>query len=169
MSRANRTGTEPGANTTDPDVRVMRDQKSYVAGYNGQLVAARGQVIVGAMLCRHPVDRALLHHCWTPPPAADPGRHTAEAAYRAGRPRYVSEENIARADADGLRLLAPLAKDPDRHRARTPQRTLHLDRLPPTPAPGGGCCIRAAATTARCGPAPWNKYSGNSRPARSSP
>ena len=37
--RANRAGTEPRANITDPDVRVMRNQKGYVAGYNGQ---ARG-------------------------------------------------------------------------------------------------------------------------------
>ena len=45
---------------------------------------------------------------------------------------HVSEDNFARADSDGLRLLAPPAKDPGRHRARTPQRTLHLDRLPAT-------------------------------------
>jgi transposase len=36
--RANRAGTEPRANITDPDVRVMRSQKGYVAGYNGQLI-----------------------------------------------------------------------------------------------------------------------------------
>jgi len=45
---------------------------------------------------------------------------------------YVNEENFARADADGLRLLAPLAKDLDLHRARTPQRTLHMDQFPAT-------------------------------------
>ena len=45
--RANRAGTEPRANTTDPDVRVMRNQKGYVAGYNGQLVVTADQVIVG--------------------------------------------------------------------------------------------------------------------------
>jgi len=39
----------------------MRSQKGYVAGYNGQLVVTTGQVIVGAMLSRHPVDRTLLH------------------------------------------------------------------------------------------------------------
>jgi hypothetical protein len=44
---------------------------------------------------------------------------------------YVSEETFARADAGGLRLLAPLAKDPGR-RARAPERALHLDRLPAT-------------------------------------
>ncbi len=45
---------------------------------------------------------------------------------------YVSEENFARADAGGLRLLAPLAKDPDKPGARAPQRALHLDQLPAT-------------------------------------
>jgi transposase len=39
--RANRAGTEPRANITDPDVRVMRNQKGYVAGYNGQLAPAK--------------------------------------------------------------------------------------------------------------------------------
>jgi hypothetical protein len=45
---------------------------------------------------------------------------------------YVSEENFARADAGGLRLLAPLAKDPARRRQRAPQRPRNLDRLPAT-------------------------------------
>jgi transposase len=33
--RPNRNNTEPRANITDPDVRVMRNQKGYLAGYNG--------------------------------------------------------------------------------------------------------------------------------------
>jgi hypothetical protein len=70
--RTNRNNTPPRANITDPDVRVMRNQKGYVAGYNGQLVVTVQQVIVGALLSRHPVDRTLLHplpgHL---PPAAD--------------------------------------------------------------------------------------------------
>jgi transposase len=131
--RTNRNNTEPRANTTDPDVRVMRNQKGYVAGYNGQLVVTMRQVIVGAMLSQHPVDRTLLH------PLLDTCRQQlADAGIKpelrtvladAG---YVSEETFARADSDGLRLLAPLAKDPGRHRARTPQKTLHLDKLPAT-------------------------------------
>ena len=48
---------------------------------------------------------------------------------------YVSEENFARADAGGLRLLAPLAKDPGtdtgRHH-RAPRRTRHLGEYPAT-------------------------------------
>jgi hypothetical protein len=45
---------------------------------------------------------------------------------------YVSEENFARADAGGLLLLAPLAKDPARRRQRAPQRPRNLGRLPAT-------------------------------------
>jgi hypothetical protein len=64
--RANHNNTEPRANTTDPDVRVMRNQKGYVAGYNGQLVVTAQQVIVETMLSQHPVDRTLLPPSWTP-------------------------------------------------------------------------------------------------------
>ena len=131
--RASRAGTEPRANITDPDVRVMRNQKGYVAGYNGQAVVTAGQVIIGAMLSRHPVDRTLLH------PLLDQCRDQLAAAGIRPQLRtvladsgYVSEENFARADRDKLRLLAPLAKDPDRHRSRPPKRARHLDQYPAT-------------------------------------
>jgi transposase len=131
--RTNRNNTEPRANITDPDVRVMRNQKGYVAGYNGQAVVTADQVIVGAMLSQHPVDRTLFH------PLLDTCRQQLTEAGIDPRLRtvladsgYVSEETFARADADGLRLLAPLAKDPGKRRTRTPQRALHLDRLPAT-------------------------------------
>jgi len=126
--RPNRNNTEPRANITDPDVRVMRNQKGYVAGYNGQLVVTPDQVIVGAMLCQHPVDRTLLH------PLLDRCRNQLAAA--GVRPElrtvladsgYASEETFARADADGLRLLAPLAKDPGRRYVRAPQRARRFD------------------------------------------
>src|SRR5215469_6343822 len=131
--RANRAGTEPRANVTDPDVRVMRNQKGYVAGYNGQLVVTDSQVIVGAMLSRHPVDRTLLH------PLLDQCRDQLAAAGIRPKLRtvladsvYVSEENFARADQDKLRLLVPLAKDPGRPGGRTPKRARHLDQYPAT-------------------------------------
>jgi hypothetical protein len=111
----------------------MRNQKAYFAGYNGQLVVTTDQVIVGAMLSQHPVDRTLLH------PLLDTCRQQLTEAGIRPKLRtvladsgYVSEENFARADADGLRLLAPLAKDPGRRRARAPERALHQDRLPAT-------------------------------------
>jgi transposase len=131
--RPNRNNTEPRANITDPDVRVMRNQKGYVAGYNGQAVVTADQVIVGAMLSQHPVDRTLLH------PLLDTCRQQLTQAGIRPKLRtvladsgYASEETFTRADADGLRLLAPLAKDPGRRHIRTPQRALHLDRLPAT-------------------------------------
>jgi hypothetical protein len=61
VNSPNRHNTEPRANITDPDVRVMRNQNGYVARYNGQLVVTAQQVIVGAMLSQHPVDRTRLH------------------------------------------------------------------------------------------------------------
>jgi hypothetical protein len=57
MSRANPADTELRVNITDPDVRVMRNQKGYVAGYNGQAVVTADQVIADTMLSWHPVDR----------------------------------------------------------------------------------------------------------------
>jgi len=111
----------------------MRNQKGYVAGYNGQLAVTAEQVIVGAMLSRHPVDRTLLH------PLLDQcGDQLAAAGIRpklrtvladAG---YVSEENFARADQDKLRLLVPLAKDPGRPGGRPQNRARHLDQYPAT-------------------------------------
>jgi transposase len=131
--RANRAGTEPRANITDPDVRVMRNQKGYVAGYNGQLAVTADQVIVGAMLSRHPVDRTLLH------PLLDTCRQQlTEAGIRPqlhtvlADSGYVSEDNFARADQDKLRLLAPLAKDPARPGGRPAKRARHLDQYPAT-------------------------------------
>jgi transposase len=130
---ANHNHTEPRANITDPDVRVMRNQKGYVAGYNGQLVVTADQVIVGAMLSQHPVDRTLLH------PLLDQCRDQLAAAGIRPELRtvladagYVSEENFARADTGKLRLLAPLAKDPGRRYVRTPKRARHLEEYPAT-------------------------------------
>jgi transposase len=131
--RANRAGTEPRANITDPDVRVMRNQKGYVAGYNGQLAVTAGQVIVGAMLSQHPVDRTLLHplldRCRDQLVAAGIGPKLRTVLADAG---YASEETFARAGTDGLRLLAPLAKDPGQPSTRTPRRARHLDQFPAT-------------------------------------
>jgi hypothetical protein len=142
--RTNRNNTKPRANITGPDVRVMRNQKGYVAGYNGQLVVTAQQVIAGAELSWHPVDRTLLH------PLLDTCRQQLTAAGIRPELRtvpadsgYVSEDNFARADTGGLRLLAPLAKDPGLRHQRTPRRARNLDRLPATarrpadaPSPG---------------------------------
>jgi len=111
----------------------MRNQKGYVAGYNGQAVVTADKVIVGAMLSQHPVDRTLLH------PLLDQCRgQLAEAGIRPklrtvlADSGHVGEENFARAGQDKLRLLAPLAKDPDRAASRPAERARHLDQYPAT-------------------------------------
>jgi transposase len=131
--RANRAGTGPRADATGPDVRVMRNQKGYLAGYNGQIVVTADQVIAGAMLSRHPVDRTLPH------PVLSTCREQLTGAGISPEPRtvlagsgYVSEENLARAGADGLRLLAPLARDPGKDQGRAPRRTRHPGEYPAT-------------------------------------
>jgi transposase len=160
--RANRAGTEPRANITDPDVRVMRNQKGYAAGYNGQAVVTAGQVIVGVMLSQHPVDRTMLH------PLLDTCRQQlTQAGIRpalrtvladAG---YVSEENFARADQDKLRLLAPLAKDPGRPGGHPQNRVKYLDPYPATARAIRRLRHPGDERTTSCGPAPWNRCPGS--------
>ncbi len=111
----------------------MRNQKGYVAGYNGQAVVTAQQVIVGVMLSQHPVDRTLLH------PVLDTCRQQLTQAGIRPELRtvladagYVSEENFARADQDKLRLLAPLAKDTGRAGRRPQNRVKYLDQYPAT-------------------------------------
>jgi transposase len=121
--RTNRNNTEPRANITDPDVRVMRNQKGYVAGYNGQLVVTGQQVIVGALLSQHPVDRTLLH------PVLDTCRQQLTAAGIRPRLRtvladagYASEDNFIHGEQHKLRLLVPLRKDPNLHPNQPPRK-----------------------------------------------
>jgi hypothetical protein len=165
--RSNRNDTEPRASITDPDVRVMRNQKGYVAGYNGQLVVTAQQVIVGAMLSRHPVDRTLLHPL--PAPAAS------------SWPRPASAPSCAPCSPTPGMSARRTSPEPiltgcgcSRRWPRTPAGA--APGLPGTPgtwtgfrrpaAPSGACDIPAAAMTTGCGPAPWNPCSGTSRPAR---
>ena len=105
-------GTEPRANTTDPDVRVMHNQKGYVAGYNGQLVVTGQQVIVGAMLSQHPVTAPFSTPAQPEPGPIGSGRDQTPAAHRARLLRLRSEDNFARAETDGLRLLGAARQRP---------------------------------------------------------
>ena len=132
--RANRAGTEPRANITDPDVRVMRNQKGYVAGYNGQAVVTADQVIVGAMLSQHPVDRTLLH----PLPGTCRQQLTQagirpEAAHRARRRRVRQRGELRprrRRTSCGCSRRWP--KTPAGAGGRPPKRARHLDQYPAT-------------------------------------
>ena len=145
----------------------MRNQKGYVAGYHGQLVVTADQVIVGAVLSQHPAGRTLLHPL--------PGQCRDQLAGAGIEPKlrtvladsgYVSEDNFARADADGLRLLAPLAKDPARRYVRTPKRARHLDRFPATARAKRRLRHPRGRDDYKLRAAPWNQCSGNSKPAR---
>jgi len=121
------------ANRTLPQIEKVLAEKGYVAGCNGQLVVTADQVIVGAMLSQHPVDRTLLH-----PLLGTCREQLAEAGIRPkmrtvlARSGYVSEENFSCAEQQKLRLLAPLAKDPGKHRTSNPARKRDLARLPAT-------------------------------------
>jgi hypothetical protein len=124
----------------------MRNQKGYVAGYYGQLVVTAQQVIVGAALSQHPVDHTLPH------PRLDTCRQQLAEARIEPKLRtvladsgYVSEDNFARADTDGLRLLAPLAKDPARRYVRAPSGPGTWTGSRPPPGLGGACGIPATA------------------------
>lgn len=72
-------------------------------------VVTEHQVIVGAMLSQHPVDRTLLH---PRPGQLPPAAHRSPASQRScvpcwPTPGYLIEENFIRAEQQKLRLLAP--------------------------------------------------------------
>jgi len=128
----------------------MRNQKGYVAGYNGQAVSPQTRSSSGAMLSQHPAGRTLLH------PLLDTCREQlTEAGIRpelrtvlAGS-GYASEENFA--------VPMPVACGSSRRwpgpgqgpgPARAPRRTRHLESIRPPPAPPGACDIPAERGTA---------------------
>ena len=146
----------------------MRNQKGYVAGYNGQAVVTADQVIVGAMLSQHPVDRTLLH------PLLDKCRQQLTEAGIRPKLRtvladsgYASEETFARADT-GQAAAARAAGQRPRPAAAAARRRGPgtWTSIRPPPAPSAACDIPADERTTSCGPAPWNQCSGTSRPAR---
>ena len=166
--RANRAGTEPRANITDPDVRVMRNQKGYVAGYNGQAVVTADQVIVGAMLSQHPVDRTLLHPLLDHVPGAagrgrDPARSCAPCSPTPGTPARRPSPAPIRTSCGCSRRWP---KTPAGRAGARPRGPGTWTSIRPPPAPSAACGIPAGGRTTSCGPAPWNQCSGNSRPAR---
>ena len=108
----NKRGTQPRANTTDPQARVVRTKNTLIVGYNAPAVVTIGQVIVGATVFQKEVDGTLLH------PTLQACRRQLSAA--GVRPKlttvvadsgYVSEAAFAQAHAEKLRLLAPVTKD----------------------------------------------------------
>jgi hypothetical protein len=164
--RTNRNNTEPRASITDPDVRVMRNQKGYVAGYNGQLVVTGGQVIVGAMLAQHPAGRTLLHPLAIPAASSWP----RPGSTRGCAPCWLTPGTSARRPSPAPTRAACGCS---RRWPKTPAGEPALPNAPctwtgfrPPPAHGGVCAILAASRTTSSAPAPWNRCSGSSRPAR---
>ena len=165
--RANRAGTEPRANITDPDVRVMHNQKGYVAGYNGQLVVTAEQVIVGAMLSQHPVDRTLLH------PLLDTCRQqlAEPASARSCAPCSPTPATPAKrpSPAASSRNCGWSSRSPRTRTSAAPAHPPGSVTWPSCPPPrerSGGCAITAAAPTTSYGRGQWNRCSARSRPAR---
>ena len=104
------------------------------------------------------------------PRAADPGRDPPPAAYRARRFR-VRQLGELRPRRPGQAAAARAAGQRPRPDGRAPCQegqasgpvSGHRPRRPaPAASPGDG-------RTTSCGPAPWNRCSGSSRPARKSP
>jgi hypothetical protein len=131
--RANRDNTQPRADTTGPEVRVMRSQNGCVCGCNGQFAVTGQQVIAAAMVSQHPAGRTLLHplpdQCRDQLAAAGirPKLHTVPAGSGS-----VTGGNFARAGQQKLPLPAPLAKDPATHRAGNPAGRRDLAKRPAT-------------------------------------
>lgn len=119
--------TEPRANVTDPDARVMRRKHTLVTGYNAQLVVTDDQVIVGATVVQSSADAGLLpgvlEVCRSQLATAtiDPTLRTVLAD--AG---YGCEETFAAGDAAKLRLLIPLRST---NKARQPHTAAAVRRL----------------------------------------
>ena len=104
----------------------MRNQKGYVAGYNGQAVVTADQVIVGAMLSQHPVDRTLLH------PLLDTCREQLTKAGIRPKLRTVLADSGVRQRGELRRRRPPAAP---RAAGQGPPPGAH-PRSPTSPAPG---------------------------------
>ena len=135
-----------------------------MAGYNGQLVVTAQQVIVGAMLSQHPVDRTLLHPlldtCRQQLAEAGIARSCAPCSPTPGMSaRRTSPEPIR----TGCGCSRRWPRTPAGAAPALRERARHLDQLPAT----GRAVRRLRHPRGRddygCGPAPWNQCSGTSK------
>ena len=113
----------------------MRNQKGYVAGYNGQAVVTADQVIVGAMLSQHTAGRTLLHPL--PGQCRDQlaaGRDPPEAAHRA-RGLRLRQRGELRPRRPGQAAAARAAGQRPRPAGRAPCQEGQAPG--PVPRPGG--------------------------------
>lgn len=119
--------SEPRANITDPDARVMRSKHTLVTGYNAQAVVTDDQVIVGATLVQQSSDGGLLTDvldvCRTQLRLAQINPKLRTVLADAG---YASEDTFADGDTDKLRLLIPITAH---NKARQPHTAAAVRRL----------------------------------------
>lgn len=127
-------GKAPRANTTDPDSRAMRGKAGLVQGYNGQAAVTENQIIVGAVLTQKPTDITLLHDVLgeVRTQLGQAGLDPAGLATVLADAGYASEDAFARAEAAGLRLLAPIVSDEKRALGEDPAGGRDLAKLPAT-------------------------------------
>jgi transposase len=105
-------------NVTDPDSRPVKTPRGFIQGYNAQLAAADGQVIVAADVTTSSFDQGRLGPMVTAARAelAAAGADAPEVVLAdAG---YWASQQISELQADGLHVLVP----PDAHTRTTPSR-----------------------------------------------
>ena len=167
--RASRAGTEPRANITDPDVRVMRNQKGYVAGYNGQLVVTGEQVIVGAMLSPSTqLTAPCSTRCWICRQQLTEAGIRPQLRTVLADAGYASEETFTRGEEAETAAARPARQGSRQALAPAPRpgSVTWPSCLPPRER-SGGCATTAAAPTTSYGRGPLNRCSARSKPARS--
>ncbi|MGH8916892.1 MAG: transposase, partial [Actinomycetes bacterium] len=124
--------TEPKANTTDPESRVMSTSGGFVQGYNAQAVANAEQVIVAATVTDECNDVAQLH------PMIAATEASLAAAGISGRPGKLLADAGYASEANFAQLLEDTGTD-----AYVATRNM---RNNPTPRTGRRGPLRADAT-----------------------
>lgn len=117
------------ANTTDPDSRLQMDRSGHIQGYNAQVVASAGHLVLAAKVASSPNDTQLFQ----------PMVQAAEANLRAaGSPEriatvladagYWSTEN-AQLQSLEILIVPDRARDVDRRRGEFLKRAALLERI----------------------------------------
>jgi hypothetical protein len=163
----NKRGTQPRANTTDPQARVVRTKNTLIVGYNAQAVVTIGQVIVGATVFQKEVDGTLLH-----PTLQVCRRQLSAAGVRLKLTTVVADSATSakpRSPRPTPRSCAcshrsPKTPEPCATVATRPRAGI-CATSPRPPVDNAACATTAAAPITASAAAPSSRYSGNSRPA----
>jgi transposase len=115
------------ANTTDPDSRVMPTRAGWVQGYNGQLVACAGQIILAADVTDEPNDTAQYI------PMIDAAAAAAAALPVSLTKNRPAQIGLAVADTGYWTPEAAVHPGPDRLIATANRHTLAAQPTPTSP------------------------------------